>query len=134
MTVKRLFDFGVAAIGLCILFPAFLCIALWIKFDSPGPVFFRQLRVGKGGRNFLIHKFRTMYINASATGLQITVGHDCRITRSGKWLRKYKVDELPQLIDVLCGSMSLVGPRPEVPRYVDVYPPLLKRKILSIRP
>lgn len=134
MIVKRLFDFGAAAVGLCILFPAFLCIALWIKCDSPGPVFFRQLRVGKGGKSFLIHKFRTMFVDSNAAGLQITVDHDNRITRSGKWLRKYKIDELPQLIDVLYGSMSLVGPRPEVPRYVDVYPPALKREILSIRP
>jgi lipopolysaccharide/colanic/teichoic acid biosynthesis glycosyltransferase len=119
---KRLFDLLLAGFGVLLLAPLLGLIALAIKLDSPGPVFFRQVRVGRYGREFRIHKFRTMRVDAEALGAQITVGADPRITRVGHWLRASKVDELPQLLDVLQGSMSLVGPRPEVPRYVALYP------------
>ena len=129
---KRLFDVVLSALGLLLLSPVFLFIALWIKLDSPGPVFFRQERMGRHGVPFRIHKFRTM--THGAAGAQITVGADVRITRAGAFLRRAKLDELPQLIDVLRGAMSLVGPRPEVPRYVAMYPPGLRDKVLSVRP
>jgi lipopolysaccharide/colanic/teichoic acid biosynthesis glycosyltransferase len=129
---KRLFDMLLSALGLLLLSPLLLAIAVWIKLDSPGPVFFRQERVGRFGLPFRIHKFRTMA--HGGTGALITVGADARITRAGAHLRRAKLDELPQLIDVLCGSMSLVGPRPEVPRYVAMYPPALRDKVLSVRP
>ena len=130
---KRIFDVLLAGGGLLLLAPLFAAVALWIKLDSPGPVFFRQERVGRFGVPFRIHKFRTMSHGAPA-GLQITVGTDARITHAGKWLRRTKLDELPQLIDVLRGAMSVVGPRPEVPRYVAIYPPELRDKVLSVRP
>lgn len=129
---KRAFDIFCALLGLALLAPLLLVLALWIKLDSPGPVFFRQQRVGRRGRLFLIHKFRTMRVDNA--GPQITVGADPRITRSGAWLRRYKLDELPQLWDVLRGAMSLVGPRPEVPKYVALYPEELRRLVLSVRP
>ena len=129
---KRLFDVVLSTLGLLLLSPVFLFIALWIKLDSPGPVFFRQERMGRHGVPFRIHKFRTM--THGAAGAQITVGADVRITRAGAFLRRAKLDELPQLIDVLRGAMSLVGPRPEVPRYVAMYPPGLRDKVLSVRP
>jgi lipopolysaccharide/colanic/teichoic acid biosynthesis glycosyltransferase len=129
---KRLFDVLLSALGLLLLAPLLLLIALWVKLDSPGPVFFRQERVGRHGRAFLIHKFRSMRVDNA--GLQITVGADPRITRSGHFLRASKLDELPQLWDVLRGAMSLVGPRPEVPRYVALYPPGLREIVLSVRP
>jgi lipopolysaccharide/colanic/teichoic acid biosynthesis glycosyltransferase len=116
--MKRMFDFVVAAAGLLVLSPVMLLTALLIKVESPGPIFFKQQRVGKGFRPFLIYKFRTMVQDASQRGSSITVGADPRITRIGRFLRKTKFDELPQLINVLKGEMSLVGPRPEVPRYV----------------
>lgn len=131
---KRLFDLFVASCALLLLSPLLLGIALAIKLDSPGPVFFRQVRVGRGGREFRIHKFRTMVVNDEARSAQITVGADPRITRVGAWLRRTKCDELAQLIDVLKGTMSLVGPRPEVPRYVALYPEALKRQVLAVRP
>lgn len=131
---KRLFDFVMASLGLLVLSPIFFAIACWIKTDSEGPVFFRQVRVGLRGRHFKIHKFRTMRTDAEKLGLQITVGVDPRITPSGHFLRKYKLDELPQLIDVFLGDMSLVGPRPEVPRYVEQYPAEVRDIALSIRP
>jgi lipopolysaccharide/colanic/teichoic acid biosynthesis glycosyltransferase len=134
MFVKRLFDVIVAALGLLLLSPLLIAIALWIKLDSPGPVFFRQERVGRGGALFRIHKFRSMRADAPLAGSQLTVGADPRITRAGQLLRRTKLDELPQLIDVLTGSMSLVGPRPEVPRYVALYPAALRDKVLSVRP
>lgn len=134
MITKRLFDLAVALIGLLLLLPVFLGVALTIRFDSPGPVFFRQERVGRNGRTFHIHKFRTMAVGADTKGLQITVGEDSRITRVGYWLRRYKLDELPQLIDVLVGTMSLVGPRPEVPKYMACYPTEVRKVILSVRP
>ena len=131
---KRLFDLGVATCGVMVLMPLLLLIALAIKLDSTGPVLFRQERVGQGGRRFFIHKFRTMVVDAPALGLSITVGQDPRITRVGQWLRRSKLDELPQLLDVITGHMSLVGPRPEVPRYLPWYPADLKERVLSVRP
>lgn len=130
---KRLFDIFCSVIGLVVLLPWFLIIALWIKLDSKGPVFFRQTRVGRFGQPFLIHKFRTMRVNSECEG-RLTVGLDSRITRSGHFLRKFKLDELPQLIDVLFGYMSLVGPRPEVQEFIDCYPKDVRAKVLSVRP
>jgi lipopolysaccharide/colanic/teichoic acid biosynthesis glycosyltransferase len=109
-------------------------LALWIKLDSAGPALFRQERVGRGGRLFRIRKLRTMVHDASHAGPGITVGQDARITRAGQFLRRSKLDELPQLLDVLQGHMSLVGPRPELPQYVALYPAALRDKILSVRP
>jgi lipopolysaccharide/colanic/teichoic acid biosynthesis glycosyltransferase len=131
---KRLFDWLASGVGLMLLAPLLLVLAVWIKLDSPGPVFFRQERVGMGGRLFRIHKFRTMVTDAERRGLQITVGADARVTGVGQWLRKYKLDELPQLLDVWLGYMSLVGPRPEVPRYVAYYPDCVRDMVLSVRP
>jgi lipopolysaccharide/colanic/teichoic acid biosynthesis glycosyltransferase len=131
---KRAFDLLFAGAGLLLLSPLLLGIALWIKLDSPGPVFFRQQRVGRHGVLFRIHKFRSMVEAAAQGGLQLTVGADPRITRAGRFLRRTKLDELPQLIDVVTGTMSLVGPRPEVPRYVAMYPAALRDKVLSVRP
>jgi lipopolysaccharide/colanic/teichoic acid biosynthesis glycosyltransferase len=131
---KRVFDVMLSALGLLLLAPLLVLIALWIKLDSPGPVFFRQERVGRFGVPFRIHKFRTMAHEAHGAGPLITVGDDQRITRAGAGLRRAKLDELPQLIDVLRGAMSFVGPRPEVPRYVAVYPAELRDKVLSVRP
>lgn len=131
---KRLFDILCSGIGLLLLSPLLLAVAAWIKLDSRGPVMFRQERVGRHGRPFRIHKFRTMRVDAPQLGPQITIGDDARITRSGRWLRASKVDELPQLWDVLRGAMSLVGPRPEVPRYVALYPAALRELVLSVRP
>src|SRR5437773_928551 len=131
---KRLFDLLIAGLALLLLSPLLLVLALWVKLDSPGPVLFRQERVGRFGRPFHIHKFRTMVHDPAQHGPQITVGDDPRITRAGRLLRHYKLDELPQLVDVLRGAMSLVGPRPEVPRYVALYPPALRDKVLSVRP
>jgi lipopolysaccharide/colanic/teichoic acid biosynthesis glycosyltransferase len=129
---KRLFDLLGAVLGLLLLSPLLLVVALWVKLDSAGPVFFRQERVGRFGRPFSIHKFRSM--RTDAAGPSLTVGDDPRITRAGRWLRRTRVDELPQLIDVLRGDMSLVGPRPEVPRYVAHYPPGLRERALAVRP
>ncbi|MGH6648934.1 sugar transferase [Aquabacterium sp.] len=131
---KRLFDLTLASLGLLLLSPALLLVALAIKLDSPGPVFFRQERVGRFGQPFRIHKFRTMRHDPQGAGPQITVGADRRITRIGHALRGSKLDELPQLIDVWLGRMSLVGPRPEVPRYVAHYPAEVRAKVLSVRP
>jgi lipopolysaccharide/colanic/teichoic acid biosynthesis glycosyltransferase len=130
---KRLFDLLAAACGLVVLAPLFLLIALWIKRDSPGPVFYRQQRVGRNGVLFNILKFRTM-TNQPGQQSQLTVGRDPRVTRAGRFLRRYKLDELPQLVNVLQGTMSLVGPRPEVPRYVACYPPEVRAAVLSIAP
>lgn len=131
---KRLFDLFASGVGLLFLLPLFVVVSIWIKLDSRGPVFFRQERVGFGGRPFRIHKFRTMTVDAESRGLQITVGQDRRITRSGEFLRKSKLDELPQLLDVFFGDMSLVGPRPEVPRYIACYPDDVRERVLSVRP
>lgn len=131
---KRLFDLFWVIPGLLILSPLFVFIALWIKTNSLGPVFFCQVRVGQYGNEFKVFKFRTMIPEAEKLGLKITVGGDPRITSSGLFLRKYKLDELPQLFNVLFGQMSLVGPRPEVPEYVDFYPSAVREKVLSIKP
>jgi lipopolysaccharide/colanic/teichoic acid biosynthesis glycosyltransferase len=134
MDGKRMLDVAVAALGLVLLAPFFAAAALWIRLDSPGPALFRQERVGRGGATFRIHKFRTMHDGAANAGPAITIGADPRISRAGAFLRRYKLDELPQLIDVLRGDMSLVGPRPELARYVATYPPALRDKVLSVRP
>lgn len=131
---KRWFDLLASGLGLVLLAPLLLVLAVWIKLDSKGPVFFRQERVGRDGKLFRIHKFRTMVTDAERRGLQITVGADARVTRVGQWMRKYKLDELPQLLDVWLGHMSLVGPRPEVPRYVACYPADVRDLVLSVRP
>jgi len=133
LVLKRLFDIVVSFIGLVFLLPIFLIISIIIKLDSKGPIFFRQVRIGKEGRRFKIYKFRTMIVDAEAKGMQLTVDGDNRITRSGHFLRKYKIDELPQLINVLIGDMGFVGPRPEVPKYVAMYNEKQK-EILKIRP
>lgn len=130
---KRLFDMVFALLGLAVLFPFFFIIAAWIKLDSKGPVFFRQMRVGRGSVLFQIHKFRTMDLNSESVG-RLTVGNDSRVTRIGHFLRRYKIDELPQLIDVVAGNMSLVGPRPEVREFIDEYPDDIREKVLSVRP
>ncbi|MBP7301584.1 MAG: sugar transferase, partial [Brachymonas sp.] len=130
--LKRLFDMAASGIGLLLLAPLLLVLAAWIKCDSAGPVFFLQERVGLCGKLFRIIKFRSM--RQHHAGPQITVGEDARITRSGRFIRAYKLDELPQLINVLLGDMSLVGPRPEVPRYVALYPADVREEVLSVRP
>ena len=134
MRCKYCFDLVSSLTGLVLLSPLFVVIAVWIRVDSAGPVFFRQVRVGRHGRPFRIFKFRTMSADAEARGRTITVGDDPRITRAGRFLRKFKLDELPQLFNVIRGEMSLVGPRPEVPRYVEFYPEEIRTQVLSIRP
>ena len=130
---KRLFDIVSSGIGLLCLAPVFVVMAIWIKLDSRGPVFYRQTRVGRYGRDFRIFKFRSMRVG-SDKGRQITVGErDPRITRSGYFIRRYKIDELPQLINVFLGDMSIVGPRPEVRKYVDLYSEE-QRKVFQVRP
>ena len=129
----RFCDILLSCIGLIILSPLFVIVALWIVIDNPGPVFYRQRRVGKDGKDFGLLKFRSMRIGADKESL-ITIGeHDSRITRAGYYIRKYKLDELPQLWNVLTGDMSLVGPRPEVRRYVDMYTDE-QRQVLTVRP
>lgn len=134
MKGKRIFDLFLTIPGIILLTPFFFIIAVWIKMDSEGPVFFRQARVGRYGKLFYIYKFRTMIVDAEEIGRQITVGDDFRITRSGRFLRKYKLDELPQLLNILFGEMSLVGPRPEVPKYVEKYPDDLRDLVLAVLP
>ena len=129
--LKRIFDIILSLFGLIILLPFMLIIAIFIKLDSKGPVFFKQLRVTKNGREFKIFKYRTMRVGSDKYS-QITVGKDDRITKIGSFLRKYKLDEIPQLINVLIGDMSLVGPRPEVPKYVAFYTDEQK-EILKVR-
>ena len=131
---KRAFDVVAALNGLALFGLPMLAVAAWIRADSPGPVFFRQERVGRHGRVFRIHKFRTMTVDAEAKGLQLTVGADARVTRAGAWLRARRLDELPQFLDVLAGDMSLVGPRPDVPRYVALWPEALRERVLAVRP
>lgn len=131
--MKRLFDLVAALTGLVLLLPVLIIIAALVRADSSGPIFFRQERVGMHGRIFRIFKFRTMKMNAEDEG-QITVGRDARVTRTGHVLRRFKLDELPQLINVVRGEMSLVGPRPEVPRYVAEYPDGVRDAVLSVRP
>ena len=129
----RAFDFLAALVGLALLSPFLLLIALLVKLEDRGPVFYRQVRVGRGGASFRIWKFRTMVVDADRAGRAITVGADPRITRAGAWLRRWKLDELPQLLNVLTGEMGLVGPRPEVPRYVALYTED-QRRVLALRP
>lgn len=121
LVVKRIFDFTMALILLLLILPILLVLALLIVIDSPGGVFYRQVRITQYGREFRIHKFRTMVSNADKIGSLVTVGEDSRVTKIGKILRKYRLDELPQLIDILQGNMSFVGTRPEVPKYVSEY-------------
>ncbi len=132
--VKRIFDIFFSLIGLILLCPFMLFLGVMIRFDSRGPILFRQKRVGLNGKYFSIHKFRTMQVVVDQPQLQITVAFDSRITRVGRWMRKFKLDELPQLIDVLLGHMSFVGPRPEVPQYVSLWPSDVRDLILSVRP
>jgi lipopolysaccharide/colanic/teichoic acid biosynthesis glycosyltransferase len=131
---KRAFDLLAAGLGLLLLAPLMLAIAVAVKLDSRGPVLFRQVRVGRHGVLFRIRKFRTMVADAPQLGPALTVGDDARITRIGRWLRRTRLDELPQLVDVLAGHMSLVGPRPELPQYVALYPPGLRERALAVRP
>ena len=130
--MKRLFDIVASAFGLVVTCPLLLALGLWVRLDSKGPAMFRQTRVGRDGETFEIHKLRTM--RKGIPGPSVTVGEDPRITRSGKFLRRTKLDELPQLIDVLVGNMSLVGPRPEVPEYVALWPEPERSVVLSVRP
>lgn len=130
---KKAFDLLASLVGLILLSPLFVLIAIAIKVDSPGPVFFRGRRVGQDGRLFDIYKFRTMVVDAARKGPGITAAGDPRITRAGRMLRRTKFDELPQLINVARGEMSLVGPRPEDPRYVALYTPE-QRRVLRVRP
>jgi len=131
--MKRIFDIICSGLGLVVLSPLFLFIAIWIKFDSSGPVFFKQVRVGLNNRDFLLYKFRSMCLGSDKKGLITIGGHDPRVTKSGFFIRKYKFDELPQLINVFKGEMSLVGPRPEVRKYVKLYTPE-QMKVLSVKP
>jgi lipopolysaccharide/colanic/teichoic acid biosynthesis glycosyltransferase len=131
--MKRLFDIVSSLVGLILISPVFLVVPILIRFDSKGPVFFKQWRIGKDGKNFKIYKFRTMVQDADKAGSLITAGNDKRITRIGKLLRRYEIDELPTLINVLKGDMSIVGPRPEVPKYLHHYDREY-REILSVRP
>jgi lipopolysaccharide/colanic/teichoic acid biosynthesis glycosyltransferase len=133
MRAKRLFDVGATIAGLFVLWPVLLIVALLIKLDDGGSVFFRQERVGRAGRRFRVWKFRTMIPDAERRGGALTVGQDPRTTRVGRWLRRSKLDELPQLFNVLAGDMSLVGPRPEVPRYVARYS-AEQRRVLDLVP
>lgn len=130
---KRLFDIVVAAVGLVVFSPLFVLLAIWIRLDSSGPVLYRGERVGKDGRLFHMFKFRSMAENAAQIGPRITARGDQRVTRQGRFLRGTKLDELPQLLNVLRGEMSMVGPRPEDPRYVALYTPE-QRRVLSVRP
>jgi len=131
--LKRAFDLLASGAGLVVLSPLFLILALLVRLDSRGPVFYHATRVGRGGKTFRLHKFRTMVADADRQGPGITRADDSRVTRAGRWLRRAKLDELPQLVNVLRGEMSLVGPRPEDPRYVALYTPQ-QRAILDYRP
>lgn len=131
--MKRLFDILASSLGLLFLSPVFLILAIWIKLDSKGPVFYKQTRVGKGNTDFQIFKFRSMRVNSDKHGLITVGGRDPRVTNSGYYIRKYKLDEFPQLINVFKGDMSVVGPRPEVRKYVELYTPEQLR-VLDVRP
>jgi len=131
--LKRIFDIISSGLGLIVLSPLFLILAIWIKLDSKGPVFYRQVRVGWKNKDFRIFKFRSMRVGADKGSLVTIGGHDPRITRSGYFIRKFKFDELPQLINVFVGDMSLVGPRPEVRHYVDYWTPE-QMHVLDVRP
>lgn len=131
--MKRLFDIIASGLGLLILSPLFLVVAVWVKLDSPGPVFYKQIRVGRNNKDFFLYKFRSMRVGSDKKGLITVGGHDPRVTRSGYYIRKYKLDEFPQLINVFKADMSLVGPRPEVRKYVDLYTPE-QMHVLDVRP
>ena len=131
--MKRVFDIVASGLGLIVLSPLFLVLAIWIKLDSKGPVFYRQVRVGYKNKDFRIFKFRSMRVGADKGSLVTIGGHDPRVTRSGYFIRKFKFDELPQLINVFLGDMSLVGPRPEVRHYVDYWTPE-QMHVLDVRP
>ena len=131
--MKRLFDIVASGLGLIVLSPLFLILAIWIKLDSKGPVFYRQVRVGYKNKDFRIFKFRSMRVGADKGSLVTIGGRDPRVTKSGYWIRKFKLDELPQLINVFFGDMSLVGPRPEVRHYVDYWTPE-QMHVLDVRP
>lgn len=131
--MKRIFDIVASGIGLILLSPLFVILAIWIKCDSIGPVFYKQVRVGRNNMDFQLFKFRSMRMGSDKKGLITVGGHDPRITRSGYYIRKYKLDEFPQLINVFKGDMSLVGPRPEVRKYVDMYTEE-QMHVLDVRP
>ena len=131
--MKRIFDIVASGLGLIVLSPLFLILAIWIKIDSKGSVFYRQVRVGYKNKDFCIFKFRSMRVGADKGSLVTIGGHDPRVTRSGYFIRKFKFDELPQLINVFLGDMSLVGPRPEVRHYVDYWTPE-QMHVLDVRP
>ena len=131
--IKRILDFILSSVAIVVLCPVFIAIAIAIHLDSDGPVFFRQERIGKRGKPFRIFKFRTMHVNADKQGPSITIGSDSRITRVGAFLRKMKLDETAQVFNVFLGEMSFVGPRPEVPKYVELYSPWQKQ-VLLVRP
>ena len=131
--LKRIFDILLSALGLLLLMPIFILVIIWVKFDSRGPAFYKQVRVGQYGRDFKLLKFRSMRMGSDKSGLLTIGGRDPRVTRSGYFIRKYKIDELPQLINVLIGEMSLVGPRPEVRKYVDLYS-AEQQKVLLVKP
>lgn len=131
--MKRIFDLTASGLGLLLLCPLLLIIALWVKLDSKGPVFYRQVRVGKDNKDFRIFKFRSMRVGSDKGSLVTIGGRDPRVTRSGYYIRKYKLDELPQLINVFVGDMSIVGPRPEVRHYVDYWTEE-QMHVLDVRP
>lgn len=131
--MKRVFDIVASGCGLLVLSPVFVILAIWVKLDSAGPVFYRQVRVGRFGRDFVLYKFRSMRVGSDKKGLITVGGRDPRVTRSGYFIRKYKLDELPQLINVFAGDMSIVGPRPEVRKYVDLYT-REQLRVLEVRP
>lgn len=131
--MKRVFDVVASGFGLLVISPLFLVLSVWIKLDSRGPVFYRQVRVGRYNKDFRLFKFRSMHVGSDKQGLITVGGRDPRVTRSGYFIRKYKLDELPQLLNVFRGEMSLVGPRPEVRKYVDMYTPE-QLHVLDVRP
>src|SRR6476661_1439077 len=131
--MKRLFDIIFSILGISLFSPVFLLVALWIKLDSKGPIFYSQCRIGRFGNTFKLLKFRSMYLDSDLSGLLTVGGRDPRITSAGFYIRKYKIDELPQLINVFKGEMSIVGPRPEVKKYVDLYT-AEQKKVLHLRP
>jgi lipopolysaccharide/colanic/teichoic acid biosynthesis glycosyltransferase len=130
---KRIFDFLFSIVGLLLLFPVLIVVSILIKASSSGSLFYRQVRVGQNNKDFKILKFRTMHVNADKHGLITVGGRDPRVTKVGYYIRKYKLDELPQLVNVFIGDMSFVGPRPEVRKYVDLYSDSQK-KVLSVKP
>lgn len=131
--MKRFADFTIALLGLILFSPLLIVIAILLKIDSTGPVFYRQVRVARFNKDFKIFKFRTMFVDSDKKGLLTIGGRDSRVTKIGYYLRKSKLDELPQLINVILGDMSFVGPRPEVRTYVELYTEVQK-KVLNVRP